>query len=911
MLNTRMYNKWAFRALFCPILLICITIIFLPTADTQWTYSRNGNVSDSQPIGTGGNVGRKPYRVTHRLDNDSDESNDDDSDTTSEDPDVMRMSLDFCVLDRDYEFTFYVSGGTEPYKWEITSGVLPEGITLDSAAGKLSGRPVEGGIFPIDVKVTDSSDPRLSDTEAFQLHVYCYEYAVPIYGLDVSDTYIANYGPERISIRSMLAEADTGGGLSDNSSIDENAVIATSDMFGTVEVSKVLKLYSDNYLSVINDRRSSDRQIAWKYTCLPTAKSAGKNFVFTMTGWSTAAIFIANAGLDYEDATVNIDISDSNGQNVSSYQMAIPPYQMRNTFDLFGNLFGTFPRVMVKITSDREITVNAGSWNLGDRGGWGREILPLDKSKGRNFQFAVKGYENAGAEILNTSDTSQALVNIKIYDENGVPAVGGQFNGIAIPAHTSVNTADIAGLGNIYSKANPAVVKIESTNEVDIIVHSSCWTSENAGMEFSTRPKEYAAGTTFFFSPPEITHARFDIANAGSITASAEVTVYDRAGENPQKFSIQVPANGVVDSYDFIPGDLYNLHKPAVVKIESKNSQPLLVRSIAQFDALTEGSIEACGSTIYPITSAGGFRITSIERDESTNDIILTFQSLENVKYDILYSDDDYGDTMTWLVATSDIEGDGGGISYRDDGSDTGTHPAGADKRFYAIKKSNTGTMSDNVVGVYKIHLGLDRNLVSSPLIPLNGGLDSLIGNQLTGSDFNKFFSDTIARWNQTTEEYETAYYDSSEGKWKDFDTDGPPTFEINADEGYWMSIHALHDEQDLLLVGEVSAINREIELKLNRNLTGSSYPVSIPLDDSGLIESGFTGSGNRSFSDLVQWWNSENANYDTVYYNSDTSQWMDWEGTVATRKLEPGQGVWITIRDFNQEFNWVVTKPY
>lgn len=41
--------------------------------------------------------------------------------------------------------------------WSIASGVLPAGLTLDSATGLISGVPRAGGSFPIDVAITDSN----------------------------------------------------------------------------------------------------------------------------------------------------------------------------------------------------------------------------------------------------------------------------------------------------------------------------------------------------------------------------------------------------------------------------------------------------------------------------------------------------------------------------------------------------------------------------------------------------------------------------------------------------------------------------------------------------------------------------------------------------------------------------------
>ncbi len=62
------------------------------------------------------------------------------------------------------------SGGMAPYKWTISTGTLPHGITL-SSAGLLSGTPTVSGTFLFTVKVKDSSSPKESTTKKFTLKI--------------------------------------------------------------------------------------------------------------------------------------------------------------------------------------------------------------------------------------------------------------------------------------------------------------------------------------------------------------------------------------------------------------------------------------------------------------------------------------------------------------------------------------------------------------------------------------------------------------------------------------------------------------------------------------------------------------------------------------------------------------------
>ncbi|MDD5284341.1 MAG: putative Ig domain-containing protein [Desulfuromonadaceae bacterium] len=53
--------------------------------------------------------------------------------------------------------TLAASGGSKPYRWSITSGSLPPGLTLASATGVISGTPSAGGTYDFIVQVIDNT----------------------------------------------------------------------------------------------------------------------------------------------------------------------------------------------------------------------------------------------------------------------------------------------------------------------------------------------------------------------------------------------------------------------------------------------------------------------------------------------------------------------------------------------------------------------------------------------------------------------------------------------------------------------------------------------------------------------------------------------------------------------------------
>jgi hypothetical protein len=60
-------------------------------------------------------------------------------------------------------------GGLPPYTWSVASGVLPSGLTLNSATGAISGTPAVGGTFTVGVSVRDQNSE--SATRALQIRL--------------------------------------------------------------------------------------------------------------------------------------------------------------------------------------------------------------------------------------------------------------------------------------------------------------------------------------------------------------------------------------------------------------------------------------------------------------------------------------------------------------------------------------------------------------------------------------------------------------------------------------------------------------------------------------------------------------------------------------------------------------------
>ncbi|MDD5136789.1 MAG: glucoamylase family protein, partial [Candidatus Omnitrophica bacterium] len=75
---------------------------------------------------------------------------------TINDPVIMTASLPDGWTEKNYDYTVSAVYGTLPYKWSVESGLLPPGLNIDTATGKISGIPSADGTCGFLVKVTDA-----------------------------------------------------------------------------------------------------------------------------------------------------------------------------------------------------------------------------------------------------------------------------------------------------------------------------------------------------------------------------------------------------------------------------------------------------------------------------------------------------------------------------------------------------------------------------------------------------------------------------------------------------------------------------------------------------------------------------------------------------------------------------------
>ena len=120
---------------------------------------------------------------------------------------------------------------------------------------------------------------------------------------------------------------------------------------------------------------------------------------------------------------------------------------------------------------------------------------------------------------------------------------------------------------------------------------------------------------------------------------------------------------------------------------------------------------------------------------------------------------------------------------------------------------------------------------------------------------------------------------------------------EIVPGHAYWAKINGSADVT-AITAGEVDVTAQDLgTMEVGWNIIGLREPGVVSLDESGLIQSGFTGGVNPAESDRI--YDQNTLSY--AWYNTATSNWVGLEDG-----LQPTHALWIWVHPDHSSFQWI-----
>jgi|GEM_PF-2684196 len=91
--------------------------------------------------------------------------------TNAGDPIIETSLIDTAIVGHDFLVQLDVIGGVEPYRWSVSEGELPPGLTLNAETGEISGVPTTPGTYSVTITLTDSNDPARTTRQWYRMLV--------------------------------------------------------------------------------------------------------------------------------------------------------------------------------------------------------------------------------------------------------------------------------------------------------------------------------------------------------------------------------------------------------------------------------------------------------------------------------------------------------------------------------------------------------------------------------------------------------------------------------------------------------------------------------------------------------------------------------------------------------------------
>ena len=242
---------------------------------------------------------------------------------------------------------------------------------------------------------------------------------------------------------------------------------------------------------------------------------------------------------------------------------------------------------------------------------------------------------------------------------------------------------------------------------------------------------------------------------------------------------------------------------------------------------------------------------------------------------------------------------------------------------YYVVRAINgSGAVNDlQRVGKFNLQVLPNWNLIAWPLLPADLTLDYLLGDQLQGTDDPQTATRVLV-WDSTSQTYESAWYCAGiceewgepwANHWLTNDY-SQSSLTLESDTGFWLQNRSGVMET-LVLVGEVAAADRSIQVDQNWQMIGSAFPVSKLLNEANIPA---TGTNDPQTADRILYWDATTQSYKSAWYCGGSicegwgepyfNHWLANDYSQTDIELESGFGIWYQNR--HMPFTWINSAP-
>ncbi|MBI3765703.1 MAG: putative Ig domain-containing protein, partial [Ignavibacteriales bacterium] len=405
------------------------------------------------------------------------------------------------------------SGGTAPYSFTVTAGVLPNGLSMGSD-GHITGTPSALGTFDFTVTVTDANG--CSDFHAYSVMISCPTITVnpaslPNGRINVaySQTITASGGTGPYSFTVTSGSLPTGLSLSLGGSLSGTPSAGGSYTFTVTATDANSCTGSRSYTVII------DAPVVFKIAAGPGISPEGTNGVNAVDtlDWRNKATWVIESGVDADSIPDDDDVVLDNSHRSGSYVLrvgTVGPDSCRTiTVGYAGN-----PNTITLLIPKTSTVTNALKFGTNGPGNYDMVIDSggiVQNSSGKTSGTAlnIRGFAAAGDSVLikpggkYLHNSKSSVSGIIIGMSKDLDAPGGTFE-MDLPGPSS-NTRFITMAGGVFpdlilSARDSAITYSPSTSQASAF--GSCFIkgtfTVNAGATFLAGTSGGYEGDIFF-----------------------------------------------------------------------------------------------------------------------------------------------------------------------------------------------------------------------------------------------------------------------------------------------------------------------------------------------------------------------------------------------------------------------------